>query len=219
MRKLTTIFVITFLLPWNINAYSREQEKYISAEQLIQIINTGNIDRIIESINIAKGVSYKGQILPLMRDLWDKRVDKYPQLPWRIVNKDIVRLGVANILIQGHNNSFITIDRDAIHEFVSQSLDRDDVFVQATAISTISLFDDDKDVEKLQEMANQQKRRTFGRAVLALAKMCGPAAHKALDELEKTITKPDLRDYIPKIRRKMESFYKRTNWCSFKRSR
>ena len=219
MRKLTAIFIVAYLLPWNITAYSREGEKYISAEQLIQIMNTGNIDRIIESINIAKGVSYKGQILPLMRDLWDKRVDKYPQLPWRIVNKDIIRLEVANILIQGDSNGLIKIDRDAIHEFVSQSLDSDDVFVQATAISTISLFDDDKDVEKLQEMANQQKRRTFGRAVLALAKMCGPAARKALDELEKTITIPDLRDYIPKIRRKMESFYKRTNWCSFKRSR
>ena len=219
MRKLTTIFIVAFLLPWNINAYSREGKKYISAEQLIQIINTGNIDRIIESINIAKGVSYKGQILPLMRDLWDKRVDKYPQLPWRIVNKDIIRLEVANILIQGDSNGLIKIDRDAIHEFVSQSLDSDDVFVQASAISTISLFDYEKDVRKLLEIANQQKRRTFGRAVLALTKMCGPAGRKALDELEKTITRPDLRDYVTKTRRKMESFYKRTNWCSFKRSR
>ncbi|MCH7544501.1 MAG: hypothetical protein IIB65_12785 [Proteobacteria bacterium] len=219
MRKLATIFIIAFLLPWNITAYSREEEKYISAEQLFKIINTGNIDRIIESINVAKGVSYQGEILPLMRDLWDKRVDKYPQLPWRIVNKDIIRLEVADILIQGDSNGLITVDRDAIHEFVSQSLDSDDVFVQAAAISTISLFDDEKDVVKILEISNQQKRRTFGRAVLTLTKICLPAARKALDELDKKITRPDLRDYLTNIRQKMESFYKRTNWCSFKRSR
>src|SRR5574338_558186 len=58
----------------------------VTIESLIVDLESKDIDRIDKSLNDVKRLSRKGQILPFIADLWDQRKEKYPGLPWDVIN-------------------------------------------------------------------------------------------------------------------------------------
>ncbi len=212
IRQVAVLFISCWLLFSSAHTLA-SSDAYVSVEELTTELKMKDIDRVLRALNTVKQMTYQGEILPFIRDLWDSRKDKYPELPWATINTDIVKLDIANMLLQAAANGKTKIDREKIHRFVVGLISSTDIDVARNAILTLSLIDDAKDVGGILAIAKQKEKGTFRISVIALSKMCGPEATRALDQLEAAISEAEYKSYITKTRREAQSFKERTRWC------
>ncbi len=189
------------------------RNKFVHVDELIEVLNSKDIDLIIETTNHVKGMRYQGEILPVIKDLWDRRADKYPDMHWQTVDLDIVRLEIADILIQARKNGRIEVDRQDLHGFVRGLVESEDSFVANKAILLLSAIDDPNDVEKILAIAKKQEPSSFRTAVAALASMCNAESREALDVLADYVSSADARAFVVENRTQMDEFFRRTRWC------
>lgn len=211
-----TLLILSLLFLLNSATSFGMNDDYVSIDKLTKELNTRNVDRIIKTLNMVKRMSYQGKILPFIRDLWEERKDKYPDLPWNIINEDVIKVELANILLQAAANGKIEINTEKLHKYVLGLIDSEDTDVARSAILTLSIIDDVRDVDKIFSIAKQQKKGTFRASVLTLANMCNSAANTALEQLEKYVDNSELKFFITNTRDSMEDFKIRTHWCDRK---
>lgn len=214
-REAAVLFLCCWLL-FNSAHVLASSNAYVSVEELTAELKTKDIDRILKVLNTVKQMTYQGEILPFIHDLWDSRKNKYPELPWDTINTDIVKVDIANILLQAAANGKTKIDKEKIHRFVAGRISSTDIDVARNAILTLSLIDDAKDVDGILAIAKQKKKGTFRASVIALSKMCNPKATRALDQLEASISGAEFKSYITETKREAQSFKERTRWCEQK---
>lgn len=185
----------------------------VTLQSLTEDLHSREIDRIAESLNQVKSMSYNGHILPFIQDLWEQREDKYPSLPWEIIELEIVRVELANILGQAIKNEEIRMALPPIHNYLSDLIFSTDSPVARKAIGALSLIGDETDVAKILTVAKKVEPRTFRIAVATLTMMCNEKAKKALVELKETITKSEFLSIINDNIRESEDFKRDTQWC------
>jgi hypothetical protein len=189
-------------------------DQFINVENLKEDLQTRDIDRIGKTLNDVKQMKYQGQILPFLVDLWSNQKAKYPELQWEIINSDIVRVDIANVLLQAQRNGRIQINDDELYEFLAKLLGSSDLQVAQNAILTLSLIDEPRSVEKILSAANRKNKWTFRSSFVALTSMCHPAAEKALDQLEVLVKDDrDISVEIQKGRLRMKDYKTRTGIC------
>lgn len=186
---------------------------FVTVQSLTADLESRNIDQIDKSLNDIKTMSYKGEILPFVVDLWEKRKDKHPRLPWDVIDTKIVRLELADILLQAVKNRRLKLDSQPMHRFVSGLVDSDDPDLARKAIGTLAILDDEADVDRVHQVAKGKDPATFRIAVLTLTQMCNQKAASAIAELEVSIAEPQLNSYIKQRKRDSEEFKNRTAWC------
>lgn len=204
------IFLIIFFGGYSLSA----NKEFITIDKLTEVINSKNIDRLLDTLNEVKRMRYQGEILPFIEDLWNLDKKEHPDLAWSIVKKDIVRVEIANILLQAERNELINIKKDDLHNYVLSLLNSEDVYVVQKSIITLGLFDYKSDVDDILSIAKKRNEITFRAAVITLAEMCNSASNKALDQLFKIIDDKQLKQYIINTREKAKKFKKRTKWCN-----
>lgn len=167
-----------------------------SIDDLRSAINSRDLDRIIEELNDVKRMRYKGEILPYVKALWDEREDVDRSLDWGVVTLPIVKLDLANILIQAIRNGMVDLEMGEFHAFVRDHVTSEDRAVARNALLTLSIVNDPADVPVLLSAAREQNPGTFGAAVVALSGMCGQAASAALDSLEEVFADEGAKIYL-----------------------
>ena len=106
----------------DVQAAETESSEFLSKQEFLDILKSEDIDRILKATNKIKRMHYQGEILPVIVDLWSHNRNEYPDLPWSVVGSDIVRLELANILVQAEVNGFINIDTNPLHQYVRDLL-------------------------------------------------------------------------------------------------
>lgn len=183
-------------------------QRFIDVESLSQDLRSKNIDQIFITLNDVKGMMYQGQILPFIQDLWDIRKDKHPDLPWQVIQSDIVRVEIADVLIQARDNGRINLDLTPLHNYVAHLINSSDVQVALSAISTLATIDDPIDAKAITAIAKKQDR-LFRSCVSSLARMCNTAAERGLDELEQVVTNPELKSFLLNTKKQKADFNSR----------
>ncbi|MDA2911407.1 hypothetical protein MYX04_10800 [Nitrospiraceae bacterium AH_259_D15_M11_P09] len=187
---------------------------FLTVEQLAEVLRTENVDHIRSALNTVRRMRYQGDILPLLHDIWEERREKYEGFAWKTLKKPIVRVDIANVLLQAARNGKIELDEERLHQFVSGLIESDDVDVAVTAIWTLEIFDEDRDVKKILSVAKEQREGTFHMSVSSLATMCNPSAARAIRELLDNIKDEELREYVLQTQRRMSDYKKETSLCS-----
>lgn len=167
-----------------------------SIDDLRAVLNSKDLDRIFEALNDVKRMPYKGEVLPYIVALWEQREEVDSSLNWQIVRLDVVRVELANILIQAIRNGLIDMGTGELHEFVRGHVISDDRALARNAILTLSIVNDPHDVPVLLDLAKRQHPMTFGAVVVSLSGMCNPAASHALDMLEDAIADEGPKGYL-----------------------
>ena len=193
-------------------AHAAERE-FVTEESLTEDLLSKDIDQIRRSLNNIKRQSYKGQILPFITDLWDQRKEKRSDLPWRLIGTDIIRVELADILMQALRNGRVRTDPKSIHDYLSGSVNHEDLDVQINAIGALSVIDDERDVDKILAIAKRQEIFTFPVSVMTLTMMCNAKAAKAIKELTTTVKEPDLLAILSKQKAQSDDFKARTTRC------
>ena len=186
---------------------------FVTEESLTEDLLSKNVDRIDRSLNNIKGQRYQGQILPLITDLWEQRKERRPDLPWRLIGTDIIRVELADILMQAYKNGRVRTDPKPIHDYLSGLVNHEDLDVQRKAIGALSAIDDEQDVDKILAVAKRQEIYTFPVSVIALTTMCNEKASKAVAELGAIVDDSNLRAILSKTKQKSDDFKERTTWC------
>ena len=184
---------------------SGKSKKYIEPEYLFEVLKSRNIDKIIETTNHIKRMAVEKKILNVVIDLWEKNVGKYPDLPWDVIISDLVRLELAEILIQAKNNRVIDVDISSMHTFVSGLIQGDDYWTKFQAMHVLPLFDDPRDVPIILDLIKTPGGDWIEIGVSALALMCNDSAKTTLDELLDSLTDPKEKRKFVETRRFFES--------------
>ena len=186
---------------------------YVEQADLAAVIKSRNVDQILETLNKVKVMSYQGQILPYVLDLWNLRRDKYADLPWDVVSLDIVRLDIGNVLAQASRNGRIEVDSDAIHDFAYRLVRSADVDVASEAVWTLEIFDRSEDVAEIKSIALTAHGELFHAAVISLARMCNENAAKALVDLDSANLTADQFVYVMETTQNFAEFKEQTGSC------
>lgn len=193
---------------------------FITVARFKEDLRSKNYDVIIESFNTIKRMRYKGEILPFIRDLWDFREDRYPELPWDVIRLPVMRVEVADVLLQARRNRLIEIDDAEVRSFVKEMLKSDDVQVKSHAIRVLGITDDPEDVPLIFKLGAETENPTvFRSVVVTLVGMCSEEAKDAFDELEAGTANENWKTYLHATRKQHEDFLQRTDgaWCGPRR--
>lgn len=167
-----------------------------AVNELRAALNTGDLEQIIAELNKVKRMPYKGEILPYIQSLWQADEQSDNRLDWTVAKLPIVKVELANVLLQANRNGFVKLDPTEYHDFALRHARSDDVALSRSAILTLSLTNDRNDVPLLFEIAKESNPGTFGAAVISLSYMCNSEAVRALDHLEQEASAEGPKGYL-----------------------
>ncbi|MEE8295390.1 MAG: hypothetical protein V3R64_06730, partial [Sphingomonadales bacterium] len=149
----------------------------------------------------------------VIADLWNERVNLYPDIAWDSLKKEAPRVKIANILIQADRNGELKSPREDIHSYVLQHIGTDDIYTYTYILLTLTVFDEPEDVQKILNVATTKDFTFFNTSVSILARMCNQKAKEALDFLESEIEDESKINYLLETREKNAAFKEKTDWC------
>lgn len=206
-RSILAALALSLTLPIAASmAANAEPPKYVTVEKLTKVLNSENKDWILETLNTVKGMRYQGDILVFLKDLWDGERAKHPNLSWKTVNSPIVRIEIANVLLQARRNRRIEIDKTPIQKYLRERTFNSDRQVKMNAVLALGILGDVRDIPRMVELAGTEEMGVFRASVLALASICGEEAQNALDKLAVTVREQSSRYYIETSRQGYERF-------------
>jgi hypothetical protein len=151
---------------------------------LLKAIKAQKLDETIGVLNEIKQAQHRGDVLPLLLDLWRNDQQKHTDVPWNFVNLDAVRINIADILVQAYRNGQAEIDRPSVHAFAKKvATASGDVQARANALVVLGIIDDPRDVNTLRAAAAEEKDFLSTSALVSLGMMCNRDAGDALDGL------------------------------------
>ena len=96
--------------------------------------------------NYINSIDWTTENLSIAKSLWKKDIKMYPNLPWGKLNNDIVRLALANILMQSSRQCKIEIDMDELHNFVKSKTMSENLDIRGRASLLLGLAGYDEDI-------------------------------------------------------------------------
>lgn len=173
--------------------------------EYLRVLSTGSQEDILDVIDSFRKNFYRRPVIQIATDIWEVRKDKYPEFEWNILEKDLVRLRISEVLVQAVRNRFIDYDLSSIRAYALERLSSGDLDEQIEAITIIGLIENEADVDRLVELASDGKDPIFTEVVGVLSTMCIQKAQAALNKLIETDTnaarKQELSARVAAIRR------------------
>ncbi len=183
----------------------RNTGKRFSAEELQEILQERDASTLSQSLNKVKKLGASRDAVQLLEQVWSGDQSRYPGLAWQTIEDPQVRLDIVDLLVQASNNGEIEREPADMHEFARNVLSTGSPKLVGQAAITLSLFERDDDVSALEKIALQRDSRTFRSIVIALSRMCAPAADAALTRIEQGASASD-QQFIKDTRTRMTAF-------------
>jgi len=167
----------------------------VSREELIGDLRDRDFDASIAAFNRVKGMTYQGEILPTVVQLWNGKIETMGGVTEEFVTKPRIRIELADILIQSASRGKSTVPIDEIARFARTAATSSDEDVAGEAILVLGERGDARDLPIIREAILSEKEGVFGKAVLALALHCS-ADGKLVEELVRQVKLPRDREAI-----------------------
>ena len=181
-------------------------------EQLLEALQSRNVDRVTSILNDIKSSRYQGDVLPLLERLWNKDLSG-TTISSDFVELDIIRISISDVLVQAHMNGLIKVEISQIQDFARSRLNVDDAEVISMAATVLSQIDDPADAAALKAIAIASDGYVFNSTVTALALMCNTAARDALSAIEGILRDSTKKAYVAESRRKFGNLKTMDGFC------
>lgn len=179
--------------------------------RLTDALSGNNVNQVLSEINNAKELHYQGEMIQLMKAVWSgENLDK--GISTDMVKKDIIKINVADFLVQAHNNGLIDIDTDQFRVYAKKVLNSADTEAVSSALFVLANIDNPEDVKLIKPFILSKSDYLFRSATLALAMMCNDKSDEALADLAENV-KGAKRDYLRDTREKFLSMKKKEYHC------
>ncbi len=125
----------------------------------------GDLNLLCNEIN---QVEWSTENLNIVQAVWSKNIDKYPDLPWQKLDNDIVRLSIANVLIQAHRHCKIESNMDELHDFVRSKTTSKSLKAKGRATYLLGLAGRNEDIPFLSSIVESEEKGWAEEAALSL---------------------------------------------------
>ncbi len=185
----------------------------ISSSELIKDINSGDANLVVSDLNLIKASGIEDEVLHTVLELWQTDRKKYPRLNWTLISKGVVRVELADVLLQAESNGLIKLNTEPLHKYVVDMLESKDSDASISAILALSGVDDPNDVDRIYKIASREQGESFRASIVSLTQMCNPAANRALESLRTKIKSKNNIEFLDKTMAKANDFKNKTGWC------
>jgi hypothetical protein len=176
----------------------------IEAKDLSEILrHRDDIDTIYNEIC---DVEWTKNNLQIARDLWNGNYQKYQNIPVEKVTNDIVRLALANILMQARRQCRVDIEMTSLHEYVRGMTTSDNLKIKGRATYLLGLAGYDTDIPFLSSVVRAEKPGYAEEAALSLMFLHSEAALAAIKELAGSVTREDLKNFLLDLENKYAEY-------------
>ncbi len=205
---MTYAFIATCI--GSFSAYAQSQ----NLNNLQAAFQARDLDKIIRVLNDIKGARYQGDVLPVVKALWKGDSKALEGIPPELVGYPIVRINLADILLQAYKNGMVNVDVREIHQYARETVKSDDYEVKVNAMFVLGSINDERDVGTLKDVALQTTSDyLFRSAVVSLAKMCNSKANEALAAVEQNRKESEKARYVKETRAQFENMKKKGGFC------
>lgn len=183
-------------------------------ESLRAALSSKNIDQVLVALNDIKKSRYQGDVLPFIKALWAQDKESEPDIAWNMLDHDIVKINLTDILVQAYNNGLVDIELDKLHDYARKLLGSSDKEVAASATLVLAQIDDPEDVLQIKNTALKSKGYLFRSSVLALSMMCNPKAGPALTVIGDTVSSSEQSKFVKETQAKFSKLKQDGAYCS-----
>jgi HEAT repeat protein len=156
-----------------------------------------DVDKVYNAIN---NVEWSNANLSVVRNLWKEDLAKYAKVPRSARDNDIIRLALANVLIQATRHCRISgINMDELHEFVLSRTKSNNVSVRGRATHLLGLAGYDSDIPFLVSVVESEKEGYAEGAALSITFIHSDAGLNALRNLAKKVSRPSLKTFLQEM--------------------
>lgn len=198
MKKLTCLFAcMSLALLSNVTLSAQNQ--------LLNMIRyEANIDEICNAINNAE---WSDANLAVVHSLWGKDLGKCAEVPRSEADNDIIRLALANVLMQATRHCRIDgISMDELHQFVLSRTESNNASIRGRATYLLGLAGHDSDIPFLVSVVEAEEEGFAEEAALSITFIHTEAALDALQNLAKKVSRPSLRSFLQELVEKYEAY-------------
>lgn len=162
-----------------------------------------NVDEIYNAINNTEA---SNDNLTEVCDLWKGDLSKHAKVPRSTIDNDIIRLALANVLMQATRHCRISgISMDELHHFVLSRTKSENTRVRGRATYLLGLAGYDSDILFLESVVESEKEGYAEEAVLSITFIHSEASLDALRNLVKKVSRPSLKMFLQE---KIEKYQK-----------
>lgn len=183
-----------FLLICTILVVSSSMSQATQNGLLQSVREDTDVDKIYNAIN---NVEWSDANLSTIRNLWEEGLIKYTKVPRSTADNDIIRLALANVLMQATRHCRISgIDMDQLHDFVLSRTKANNASVRGRATYLLGLAGYDSDIPFLVSVVETEKEGYAEEAVLSITFIHSEAGLDALTRLADKVSRPSLRSFL-----------------------
>lgn len=182
------------------------------ANELLELLKPGKSEN--EIYNEINNAELTKENLNLLLALWRGERGKYPGVPWELVSSDIVRISVANVLMQAKRQCRVEIDMNELHEFILLCSKSDDLKVKGRATFFLGMAGYESDIPFLSSIVLQEKEGYAEEAAMSITFIHSKAALYALEDLREKVHRESLQIFLDNILAK----YKKYNLKEYSKS-
>lgn len=169
----------------------------LSAEQnkLFELVcHETDVDEVYNAIN---NVEWSNANLAAVRTLWRENLNKYSKVPRSASDVDMIRLALANVLIQATRHCRASgIEMNELHSFVLSKTKSEDLSVRGQATYLIGLAGDESDIPFLVSVVESEKEGYAEGGALSISFIHSERGLDALRNLVRKVSRPSLRVFL-----------------------
>lgn len=177
----------------------------VTVDRLTKDLLSMDIERIRRTLKVTATSTDKPAVRTFILDLWYERRNKYPKLPWDIINAPQIRIYVAQLLVVASHFGYDGLQPKDLRDYAWSVTDSPDDDVVRAAFTVIGSTAGRDDIPRIEEYLADPGRTTFGGfygAIGALAYMCYDDAAVALDRLQKQRTDSKKLEILKELRQR-----------------
>lgn len=156
-----------------------------------------DIDKVYNAINNAE---WSNTNLAAVRNLWKENLTKYAKVPRSAADTDMIRLALANVLMQATRHCRISgIDMDELHNFVLSKTKSENLGVRGQATYLLGLAGYESDIPFLVSVVESEKEGYAEGAALSISFIHSEAGLDVLRNLAKKVSRSSLKAFLEKL--------------------
>ena len=162
--------------------------------EIVEILSfEKDIDVISNKIN---NVDWSQKNLVTLKNLWAQEYKKYPSISEAKLQNTLVRLSIANVLMQAKRQCRIDIEMSKLRQYVLMQTKSSSIRVKSRATYFLGLAGNNEDIPYLSSVVTSEEEGFAEEAVLSLTFIHTPEALNALEKLSNKVKRVSLKEFI-----------------------
>ncbi|MFA6903767.1 MAG: hypothetical protein WC236_11870 [Gallionellaceae bacterium] len=172
------------------------ERKAVSQDELIAVLETKNFDLTISVMNRVKMTHYKGDLIPLLKNIWAGKLVDIPNINKVFVDHPRIRLEIANVLLQASRNDLgFDLEPNSYNEYARSMVHSKDKDVAIQAISILNIANNPADLFLLKKLVEEENSATFRIAVIAFTNNRA-ATQIDVERVAEALKSSEIREYL-----------------------